>query len=168
MVKTNRLSIRELTFIAVFSALLIAAQVTLSVLPNIELVSILIISATFMLGYKIIYVLIVFVAVEGIIYGFGLWWFSYTYVWGILAFISILFRKERNPLVWALISGGFGLLFGTLCSIVYFIALGFSGGLAWLISGFPFDIIHGISNFVIALVLSKPLFNVIDRFSKLR
>lgn len=160
----KKISIRELTLISVFSALMIAAQVALSALPNIEAVSILVIVATLMLGWRVIYVLTVFVFAEGFIYGFAVWWFCYLYIWAILAFAAFLFRKNREPITWALISGVFGLLFGTLCSPVYYFTLDYSGWISWMIANIPYDVVHGVSNFIIAFVLFKPLMRVCDRF----
>lgn len=115
----KKISIFELTIISLFGALLLVVQVGLSYLPNIELVSLLIIVFTIMLNAKIVYVLFIFVLAEGLLYGFGLWWFCYLYVWEILALFVYIFRKRREPLFWAIVSGTFGLLFGVLCSFVY-------------------------------------------------
>lgn len=161
-----RLSVFEITLIALFSALLVAVQVGLAVLPNVELVSILIIVFTMILQKKIAYVIAVFVLAEGVIYGFGTWWFCYLYVWLILAVIAYIFRKQREPLFWALVSGAYGLLFGTLCSFVYLFVLGPAGMLSWIISGLIFDVVHGVSNFAIALILFKPLISVTDILMK--
>lgn len=55
-------------------------------------------------------------------------------------------------------------MFGGLCSLVY---LGFGGiktAFAWWIAGIPYDILHGISNFVLMLILYRPIRKVLDRF----
>lgn len=151
------ISVFDITLIAVFAALLLAVQVGLSFLPNVELVSLLIIIFTIILQAKIAYVIIIFVLAEGLVYGFGTWWFCYLYVWAVLAVIAYTFRKRREPIFWAIVSGFFGILFGTLCSFVYLFILGWAGALSWIASGLLFDVVHGISNFVLALVLFKPL-----------
>lgn len=162
----KKISVFDLTLISLFAALLLAVQVGFAFLPNVELVSILVIVFTMILKRKIIYVLAVFVLGEGLIYGFGTWWFCYLYVWGILALIAYIFRKKREPLFWALVSGAFGLLFGTLCSFVYLFVLGFAGMISWIVSGLIYDVIHGVSNFVIALILFKPLMSAADMLMK--
>lgn len=60
------------------------------------------------------YTLAVFVLLEGLLYGFGLWWFSYLYIWAILAVAAWLFRKMESRLGWGLLCGFYGLIFGTL------------------------------------------------------
>ena len=65
----------------VLGAVLLVVQVALAPLPNIELVSLLVMLFTLALGRYVAYSLAVFVLLEGLIYGFGLWWFSYLYIW---------------------------------------------------------------------------------------
>lgn len=85
------------------------------------------------------------------------------YVWTILFFIAYLFRKREEALFWAVVSAVFGLSFGALCSIPYFIAGGFPSGMAYWISGIPFDILHGIGNFIVALLLFKPIHRILNK-----
>ena len=157
--------IKDLVLVGMLGALLVAVQYTLSFLPNIELVSVLIIVYTLILHKKTLYIITVFILLEGFLYGFGLWWFNYLYIWFALYGLVMLFHKEQSLLLWAVISGGYGISFGALCAIPYFF-IGLSGGtmrngfqaaFAYWITGIPFDIIHGIANFVIALVLLRPL-----------
>ena len=162
----KKISVFEITLIALFAALLVAVQVGLAFLPNVELVSILIIIFTMILQVKVVYVIAVFVVAEGVIYGFGTWWFCYLYVWLILAAAAYIFRKKREPLFWALLNGIFGLLFGTLCSFVYLFVLGAAGAFSWILSGLIFDVIHAVSNFITALVLFKPLSSAADVLMK--
>ena len=53
-----------------------------------------------------------FILLEGILYGFGLWWFQYLYLWSILAATVLLLRRFNHFLFWSVISGFFGLAFG--------------------------------------------------------
>jgi energy-coupling factor transport system substrate-specific component len=119
---------------------------------------------------KTLYIITVFVILEGFLYGFGLWWFNYLYIWFILYLLVILFRKEQSVLFWCIISGGYGFSFGALCAIPYFF-MGLTGGtvrtglqaaFAYWIAGIPFDITHGIANFMITLVLFKPLMKILN------
>lgn len=149
---------KDLALIGIMSALMIVLQVALSFLPNIELVSLLLILYTLFFGWKTLFIIYIFVFVEGLIFGFGLWWISYLYVWTILFFITIFLKENRSPYFWALISGSFGLFFGALTSITYLFVGGFSMALASWVSGIPFDIVHCIGNFIIALLFFKPLY----------
>ena len=152
-----KLKVKELVLLSLLAALLLVGQVALAFLPNIEVVSILIIIYTLFFKKKTLYVIYLFALLEGLIYGFGIWWIMYLYVWTILWGIAMLMQKEKSPFIWAFVSGFFGLAFGTLCSVPYFIIGGVSAGLASIVSGLMFDVTHGIGNFVVALVLFKPL-----------
>jgi len=159
------MKIKDIAIIAMLSAILITVQVTLGFLPNVELVSVLIILYTLVFGRKSLAIIYVFVTVEGFIYGFGLWWFNYLYVWTILYFITRLFKKYRSPLVWAIISGFYGLSFGALCAIPYFIAGGIASGMAYWTMGIPFDVIHGVSNFFITLFVFIPFYYIMKKLN---
>lgn len=160
--------VKDIVLIGMLSALLTAAKFSLSFLPNIELVTLFIIIYTLIMHRKALYIIGVFVITEGFLYGFGLWFYNYLYIWYILYILVRIFRKNQSSLFWAILSGGFGLSFGGLCAITSFF-LGFSKGgfhnglqtaLAFWIAGIPFDIVHGIANFIITLVLFKPLLKV--------
>ena len=79
---------REIVTMGILSAILLAAQVSLGFLPNIELVTLLLIVYTLVLKKKVFFVIYVFVLLEGMIYGFGLWWINYLYVWSVQAVIT--------------------------------------------------------------------------------
>lgn len=157
---------KDIVIIGILSAILFSIQVGLAFLPNIELVSLLIILYTITLREKTLYIITVFILLEGIFYGFGLWWIHYLYIWFILFLITMVFRKERSPLLWAIISGSFGFLFGALCTIPYFFIGGLQTAFAYWISGVPFDLAHGFANFFITLFLFKPLTRMMDSLNK--
>ena len=141
----------------ILGALMFVSQVVLAPLPNVELASSLTVLFTLALGPYVGYTLAVFVLLEGLLYGFGLWWFSYLYIWAILAVAAWLFRKMESRLGWGLLCGFYGLIFGTLTAIPVLILSGPAATLAYIISGIPFDLIHCGGNFVMTLVLYKPL-----------
>ena len=153
---------KDIVIIGVMAALLIVLQVGLSFLPNIELVSLIVILCTIIYGWKTLYIIYIFVIAEGLIFGFGLWWVNYLYVWTILMLLTMLFRDKQSPFLWAIISGVFGLSFGLLCSIPYLFIGGVPMAVSYFISGIPFDAIHCVSNYIITLVLIKPLYLFLD------
>lgn len=165
MTNRSKLAIKDITLIAVCSVILLAAQLVMRYLPNIELVSLIILLFTQNFGKKTLYIIYLFVFVQGIIYGFGLWWITYLYVWAILYFLCALFKDIENSLALAIILAIYGLLFGVLCSPVYFISLGPGGALSWIISGFPFDLMHCIGNFITTIILYKPLQKVFKKIA---
>lgn len=158
--------VRSLAVLSLLGAMLIVVQVALAIVPNVELVSLLIIIYTSILGARSLYPVYLFVLAEGLIYGFGLWFINYLYVWAILFGVAYVCRKHESVLMIALISGGFGLLFGALCAIPYLFMGGPASALAYWVSGIPFDILHSIGNAAVALLLYKPLHSVLSRLVK--
>jgi energy-coupling factor transport system substrate-specific component len=148
------------------SAIIIAAKEALSFLPNIELVSLLIILSSVIYGKKTIYIIYTFVIVEGFLYGISLWFIYYLYVWTILFFIARLLKNQRSSLLWAIVSGSFGLGFGALCSVTHYFIGGFQSAFGFWVSGIPFDITHGISNFITALILFKPMYFIMNKINR--
>ena len=159
----SKLKIKDITAISVCSVLLVIAQVAMRFLPNIEVVSLFILLFTKHFKKKTLYIIYIFVLVEGLIYGFGMWWITYTYVWTILYFICLFVRDVESPFALSIVLAIYGLLFGAFSSIAYFVTLGVGGGISWIISGFMFDLMHCIGNFATTLILYKPLNNIMKR-----
>lgn len=158
----DRLSMtaKEVVLYALLASLLLVVQVSLAFLPNIELVSVLLIVYTRVMGRRTLIPLYVFVLVEGLIYGFGIWWINYLYIWTILVIAVILLRKVQSVWFWAVFSCIYGLCFGTLSSIPYFFMGGIQMAVTYILNGIPFDLLHGAGNFATTLVLVKPLHQV--------
>ena len=87
----------DLVQIAICAAILYVSQVAFSFLPNIELVSPLIIVYTRNFGKKTLAIIYIFALIQGLTYGFGVWWVNYLYVWTILYFIC---RKKAGKSPW--------------------------------------------------------------------
>lgn len=144
-------------------ALTFALQVVMGPLPNIEPVSLLVILFAVTFGWKSLYPVYVFVTIEILYYGFSIWNVYYLYVWAILAVAAIMLRKMENPWGWAILSGTFGLLFGGLCGIVDVFIGGVGYAVSKWISGIPFDLLHCGGNFVIALLLFRPMRRILEK-----
>ncbi len=160
MTKQN---IHELVILGLFTAILFLGQVFLAFLPNIEVVSLLIILYTLTCGKKVFLIIYAFVLLEGFCYGFGMWWFSYLYIWSILALAVLFFRQNCSALFWSILSGFFGLAFGALCALPYLIAGGIGAAFAYWTSGLLFDVTHCIGNFAVCFVLFHPLHRLLKR-----
>lgn len=159
------LSVRELTTMALLAAMMIAGQICMAPLPNIEPVSLIIIACASVYGLKALLPTYVFVLVEGLIYGFTEWFVGYLYIWAILVFATILLRNIRGRLPMAIFSGMFGLMFGALCEIPFIFTIGIKASVAKWVSGIPFDILHAIGNFVLAFLLLPACVNILSRIS---
>ena len=155
--QTRRLKLVEILILVLMGVLMYISQVIMAPLTNIELVSFLIIIVARRFGVKSFVSVYIFAFLEIMTYGFHIWSINYLYVWAILVLIVLPFRKINNVIFYTAISGIFGITFGTLCSIPYFITGGFSMGVAYIISGFSFDIPHCIGNVVLTAILYFPI-----------
>lgn len=169
------LTIKEITLIGMMVAVIEVCKVALAGLPNIELTSFWIIMFTLFFGKRILFVVPVFILIEGAMYGMHLWWIMYLYAWPLLALITWIFRKQKSVWFWSILSGIFGLMFGFLCSFPYVvigtvdggIRNGLYAGFTWWVAGIPWDITHCIGNFVLMMVLHKPIRLVMTKSGEL-
>ena len=167
----NRNSLRTASRRVVLCALLAAAavvlQVAMSFLPNIEPVSLLVLVYALAFGRDVFYIIFTFVLLEGLVFGFHLWWVSYWYVWPLWAAAVLLIGRgrEKPPLLWAVASGAFGLSFGALCALPYLVGGPWAAFSYW-VAGIPFDLLHCGGNFVLALVLEQPLYRMLTLMRK--
>lgn len=155
-----------MTLFAVLGAFTFAAKYVMAVLPNIEPVSLMVMLFGITFGRKALYPIGLYVLMEILFYGLGIWNVMYVYIWPILGMGAYILRKMEHPLGWALLSGTFGLLFGALCIPVDVVAGGLAFAAAKWVSGIPFDIAHCAGNFVIALVLFKPMRRLMKKLYK--
>lgn len=154
----------HLTIIALMVATLSAGKFILTGLPNIEIVSLLIILYARFFGKKTFYAVFTFVLIECLIYGLNLWSIMYIYVWPLLVVITLVFRKQTSVWFWSIFSALFGLFFGALCALTQLAIGGWAFAVSWWISGIAlFDIPHCIGNFVIMLILFKPLSMALEK-----
>ena len=96
---------------------------------------------------------------NGIFCGFATWWIPYLYLWAVLWGATMLLPKriteKIRPLVYMLLCAAHGFLFGTLYApaqaLLY--GLSFQKMIAWIISGLPWDFVHGVSNFFCGILI---------------
>ena len=158
-----KITVRELALFSVLGALTFAAKYVMAVLPNIEPVSLMVMLFAVVFGKKCLYPVYLYVAMEILFFGLGLWNINYLYVWAVLAAAAYVLRDMDSALGWAMVSGVFGLLFGALCGIVDIFIGGIPYAITKWISGIPFDIMHCAGNFAIALLLFKPMRQLTQR-----
>lgn len=160
------LTIKDIALIGVMTATLEAGKYALSFIPNIEIVSLLIILYTIFFEKKVIYAIFCFIVLDGCIYGFGLWWIMYLYAWPLLSLLTSWLRKSGSAMTYSILSGMFGLCFGALCVLPYLFIGGIKTAFTWWIAGIPYDIIHCIGNFILCIVLFNPLYWVLGRIKR--
>lgn len=171
---TSKMTVQDIALVGVMTAVIEVSKAALAFLPNIELTSFWIILFTVFLGWRILLVIPAFILIEGVIYGFGLWWVMYLYAWPLLALLAWLFRRQESVWFWSILSAAFGLMFGFLCAIPYVVIGaanggglmgGLTAGFTWWVAGIPWDITHGVGNFILMMVLYRPMRVAMKRLS---
>lgn len=155
----------DICLYAILGALIFALKFAMAPFPNIEPVSLLLIVYTIILGKNVFYPLTIYVILEILVYGFSFWSTGYLYIWGILVAITMAVFKisnSTNVLLWSAVSGLYGLSFGALYIPLYLISGGAAFALTWWINGIPYDITHGVANFILCLILFKPIIKVLN------
>ena len=164
MTGTGRV-IRRIVWIAAMTAILEVSKFALNAIANVELVTLLFMVFTKQFGWKdTMASAFLFALLESMWWGISIWTVTYFYVWPLLVIIAWFTRKEESVLIQSCISGVYGLLFGLLCSLTTLVMSGLNAALAWWIAGIPYDLIHGISNFILCFLLYKPLIRALSHF----
>jgi hypothetical protein len=160
------MAVRRMVRIAFLSAVLTVAMLALKPLPNVELISLLVVIYALLFGKDTFIVVTIFSLTEGLLWGFGLWWVGYLYVWPLLCLIVILLKRfiKEEFFIWAVVSGVFGLVFGALFAIAY-LPIDPAYALAYWIAGLPWDVWHAGWNFVLMVLVGKPVYKILRRYS---
>ena len=162
MKRSDKITVFDIALVALMVAILEVFKFAMVGLPNIELTSFWLILFSKNFGKKVYFVVPVFVLIEGVIFGFNLWWISYLYTWPLLVLVTRILKENDSKIIWASVSAFFGLCFGALCAVPYIftgtdIRSGLTLAFNWWVAGIPWDIAHCIGNFVLMLLLYEPL-----------
>ena len=155
---------RRVVVCGLLAGLTAALQVAMAPLPNLEPVSLLMMVFAMVLGREALYISVTFVLLEGLVYGFGIWWFGYLYIWPLWTLLAGRLRPELPAPVLAAACGAFGLSFGALGALPY-LAGGLWAALSYWVAGIPFDLLHCAGNFLLTLVLAKPLCRMLKQLA---
>ena len=162
--------VRESVIFAMLGTLMFVSKLVMELLPNIHLLGTLTVLYTVVYRKKALIPIYIYVLLNGVYSGFSMWWVPYTYIWAILWGMAMLVPRSIPPraaaIVYPLVSSVHGFLFGTLYAPLQALMFGldFNGMIAWIVAGIPFDVIHGISNFAIGLLI-LPLSRLLRRLS---
>ncbi len=149
-----KINVKETVIFAMLGALMYMSKLLMDALPNIHLIGVFIVAITVVYRKKALYPIYIFVLIAGLLGGFSAWWVPYLYIWTVLWGMTMLLPKnippKAAPIIYMVVCSLHGFLYGTLYAPAQALMFGldFNGILAWIAAGFPFDITHGISNFL--------------------
>lgn len=166
-----KLNIKEIAVFGMLGAMMFASKMLMEILPNIHLLGVFTIAITVVYRQKALYPIYIYVLLNGLISGFNVWWVPYLYIWTILWGAAMLLPKnlpqKARPFIYCGLCGLHGFLFGILYAPAQaiFFGLNFKTTVAWIVSGFPFDLIHGVSNIICGLLIC-PIIAVLKKCDK--
>lgn len=154
-----KINIKEIALFGMLGALMCISKFITEPFPNIHLLGVFTVAFTVVYRQKALYPIYIFVFLTGILWGFGLWWIPYLYIWTVLWGMVMLLPKnipkKIAPIFYIILCSLHGFLYGVIYapSQALLFGLDFKGMIAWIISGFPFDLIHGISNLCLGVLI---------------
>jgi len=166
-----KLNIKEIAVFGMLGAMMFASKMLMEVLPNIHLLGVFTIATTVVYRQKALYPIYIYVILNGLIAGFNVWWVPYLYIWTILWGATMLLPKnmpkKAKPFIYSGLCGLHGFLYGILYAPAQalFFGLSFEATVAWVVAGFPFDLIHGISNILCGLLIC-PIIAILKKAEK--
>ena len=154
-----KLTVRETVVFGMLGAVMYASKVIMEIAPNVHLLGVFTMAFTLVYRKKALYPIYAYVLTQGMLSGFAAWWIPYLYVWTVLWGVTMLLPKHMPkrvaPLVYMAVNACHGFLFGVLYAPAQAVMFGlnFKRTLAWIAAGFPFDVVHGVSNFFCGVLI---------------
>ena len=166
-------AIRDIIIFSMLGAIMFISKMIMEFLPNIHAVAMFIAVFTLVYRWKALIPIYIYVFLVGLVNGFGTWWYPYIYIWAVLwVFIMLIPKRlsiKKRAVISAILCGLHGRLYGILYAPFQALAFGlnFEGMIAWIVAGFPFDIVHMCGNIAMS-VLILPLYNVMIKLENKR
>lgn len=160
-----------MTVFALLGTVMFCSKIIMEVLPNIHLLGMLTMTYTVVFGKKALIPIYIYVMLNGLYAGFNVWWVPYLYIWTVLWAVTMLLRgrmsKKVSCAVYPIVCCLHGLLFGVLYAPAQALMFGMDLKMtvAWMLSGLPFDIVHGVGN-LFAGMLIVPMSGLLERLVK--
>lgn len=160
--------IRYLIIFPMIGAIMFISKVIMEFLPNIHAIAMFIAVFTLVYRWHALIPIYLYVFLVGLYNGFGTWWVPYIYIWTILwAFIMLIPKRlsiKKKAVISAILCGLHGITYGILYAPFQALAFGlsFEGMIAWIVAGFPFDIVHMCGNIAMSFLII-PLYKIINR-----
>lgn len=160
-----------MTVFAMLGAVMYVSKIAMEGLPNVHLLGVFTIAITLVYRKKALYAIYTYVFLNGLFGGFSIWWIPYLYIWTVLWAITMILPKniptKAKPIVYMVICSLHGFLFGMLYAPAQALLFGldFKQTISWIVAGFPYDCIHGVSNFFCGLLII-PIVKALEKAEK--
>lgn len=170
-VQKRRRLLFEIVLFPILADIMFCSKLLMEALPNIHIVGMLVVLYTVVFRAKALIPIYIYVVMTGIYAGFDVWWVPYLYIWLPLWAVTMCLPKNMPRaaaiVVYSVVCGMHGFLYGTLYAPAqaFFFGFDFKQTVAWIISGIPFDILHGVGNIVFGCFV-YPLAELMKKLTK--
>lgn len=162
------LRVKDITIIAILTAVLFIQEQLLTFLPNVQLTLFLIVLYSKTLGIKkTIIIVIIHTFLDNLIMGFNLLYFPFMLCgWLIIpTTLATIFKKVNSPIILAFLGIGYALVYSWVFLIAHVLITEVEFW-AYLIADIYFEIILAASSFITILWLYEPLHKLLLELEK--
>lgn len=167
------LSTKEFALIVIYSAFSAVARIPFVVTPNFQPNTYLIFCAGYVFGPLVGFAIGANTAlISNFVLGQGPWTIYQIFAWGMVGISGGLFnlsgKRQPKPIVLAIIGFCWGFGFGWIMNIwgwlMFISPLNFTTWVLYNLSSIPFDLIHGVGNFLFLYFFGKRTINILYRY----
>lgn len=162
---------KEVAVFGMLGAMMYASKWLMEFLPNIHLLGVFTIAITVVYQKKALYPIYIYVLLCGLFSGFATWWVPHAYLWAVLWGATMLLPRripeKAKPIVYMSLCALHGFLYGTLYapSQALLFGMNLKATIAWIVTGLPWDALHGVSNFICGMLI-VPIIAILKRAEK--
>ena len=132
-IQNRRRRLFELAVFPMLGAIMFCSKLLMEALPNIHIVGMLVMLYTVVFRAKALIPIYIYVFLTGLYAGFDVWWIPYLYIWTALWAITMCLPKNMPRaaaiVVYSVICGLHGFLYGTLYAPAHALFFGLLGGI---------------------------------------
>lgn len=158
---------KRIALLGILTSLIYVGRVSFSFLPNVQPMTTILVIITLTMGIKdSLIIAMLSLIITNLNMGFGVWTVAQMVSFTIILVIVSLFKSvyHRLPvIVMAITCGVLGLLYGFCISLVQAPFFGWVSFIPYYISGFSYDCLHALGNFIFYMILSPILIPLIDK-----
>ena len=160
--------VKQIAFIGMYVAIIVALQTLLSSINGIELTTLLFTVAAIFFPLSVsLSIVVSYCLIEGILFGFGDWVILYLIYWSFVVLVTFILKRycKKYTLLTAILNAAFGFLIGVFFFFEMIFIYGLSTAISYYLTGLQGDILHLVSNFFVALILFPIFKRIIPKIS---
>ena len=163
--------VKQIAFIGVYVAIIIAFQTLLSSINGLELTTLLITTAALLFPLSTsLTIVVVYCLIQGILYGFGDWLVVYIIYWTLIDLVSYFLRSflRKHLILNSILNGVYGFLLGIFFFFKTLILYDLSSAISYYLTGLSGDIFHTIINILVTLILYPVMARIFPKIIKIK